>query len=84
MNKKDVEVNVETVNVSPSTDSNQFVDKKEQFQAELQELLEKYNFIIYAANTLIENWEVIPTIRIIENVMQKEDANKEEEVITIA
>mgnify|MGYP007060685055 CR=1 FL=1 len=82
--KQDVEIKAETINASWSTWSLKS-DKKAEFENELQQLLKKYNFIIYAANVLVEWWEVIPSIRIVENTfVQNEDGNKKEEVITVA
>jgi hypothetical protein len=55
--KKDSVIEAETIEVSDSKkDSKESFEKsKEGFQVELQDLLTKYNFIIYAANTLLEN-----------------------------
>lgn len=60
-------------------------EKKDSFSKELQLLCEKYSFIIYAANTLVGDWEVIPMIRITpSNDEAKKEDGESEKVITVA
>ena len=86
MEKKDVEINAETINMSGETTglNDDFQKKRAEFELELQALTKKYNFIIYAANTLMDNGEVVPMLKVVSNVEAPKEDDKNEEVTTVA
>lgn len=62
------------------------IEKKwKEFDKKLQDLSEEYNIIIYAANVLLDNWEVVPMIKKVYNgLVETEDGKKSEEVTIVA
>lgn len=62
------------------------IEKKwKEFDEKLQALLDEYNIIIYAANVLLDNWEVVPMIKKVYNgLVEKEDGKESEEVTVVA
>lgn len=82
--KKDVTVTPDTIKVSWSNKDKEIKDKKSLFEQELSLLLKKYGFIIYAANTLLDNGEVIPMLKVVSNDVAQEKNDWSEEVITVA
>jgi hypothetical protein len=42
------------------------MEKQENFKKDLQDLMKKYNVSLYGANVVLDNGEVVPTIKLVD------------------